>query len=159
MTVQSAAVQLCMARCLDYNDIIPFYKEHYYMLATTSSLPCVARSASCVPHLAHSFLTPGPSSPLHHILLSPPDAQLNFISSSLSHLSLFFHLLTIASLIPPLLSPLPTCQYLLSKTSTCVPRASLAIYSWSRGVYNSVESCGSCTFLGRVQLTTSGLLC
>lgn len=154
----SAVVKLCIALCLDYNDIISFYKEHYNMPAAMYS-KALSLSPSLPPAglilLTHSSHA-SPSLRLNFHLLITWRSLTSSFYSLLSHL--FCSMSTIGYATPPLPLPLLSSQYLVSKACTCLPGVTPPIYSRGRGVQNSVESCGSFTFLRRVQLTVGRLI-
>lgn len=124
----SAVVKLCIALCLDYNDIISFYKEHYNMPAAMYS-KALSLSPSLPPAglilLTHSSHA-SPSLRLNFHLLITWRSLTSSFYSLLSHL--FCSVSTIGYATPPLPLPLLSSQYLVSKACTCLPGVTPPIY-------------------------------
>lgn len=145
--------------CITMYSPVPWLQWHYTFLYRTwlHASSRVKTSRLMLAPCRHPYLTPI-SSPFHHLLPSTPDIAhlLHFPLALSPPLFLVDHCLTRTSPAPPL-SLLVSIWY--QRRPPVCREPVRPIYSRSRGVYNSVESCGSCTFLRRVQLTVGGPLC
>lgn len=146
----SAVVKLCIALCLDYNDIISFYKEHYNMPAAMYS-----KALSLSPSLPPAGLIL-----LTHSSHASPSLRLNF------HLLITWRSLT--SSFYSLLSHLPhlLCRSLCFLVSIwCQRRApvcleSLHLYIARAEVFRTVlRAVGASLFSGESNSPLAGLLC